>query len=333
MKGTIAFLPVSVTIGLLSFSQSSAFLPYQHTVSHPSTNNKRLVREISQSKQSAEEEITGLASAKVRFSGFELDKQSASSTSATTSNPLDGALSLFTSDVASIGLGLLGLCLLLIERLSLPDVATMGVDQVQYAETLGEETRSNLIAVFACGSVLLNGISKLDVTSALAESVELEGTVLSDPLVFDDSLKKHQRTLQWGMESFLQATPAKTVVLLQRKSLQDKWEILSMAGVAPPEATDERPELFPTTPILDRFLKDGSSGETYLPTLQALPGKAEFTYIPENTQGVLILSVPQGSAASTTTTTILLGANRAKSFTPRDVAWCQTLAARLGSVL
>ena len=332
MKGTIAFLPVSVAIGLLSYSsQGSAFLPcQQHIANHPSTNSRRLTINILKSKQSDEEEITGLASAKVRFSGFELDKQSASSTSATTSNPLDGALSLFTSDVASIGLGLIGLCLLLIERLSLPDVATMGVDQVRYAETLGEETRSNLIAVFACGSVLLNGISKLDVTSALAESVELEGTTLSAPLVFDDSLEKHQRTLEWCMESFLQATPAKTVVLLQRK---DKWQIVSMAGVVPTEATDKRPDLFPTTPILDRFLKDGSSGETYLPTLQALPGKAEFNYIPENTEGVLILSVPQGSTASTTTTTILLGANRAKSFTPRDVAWCQTLASRLGSVL
>lgn len=327
MKRISALLPAWAAIGLLS-SQSSAFQP------HLATNNRcsrSTTTELFQSQPNNEK--TGLSSVKVRFSGFELDKQSASSTAATTTNPLDGALSLISSDVASIALGLLGLCLLLVERLSLPDAATMGADQVQYAEKLGEETRSNLIAVLACGSVLLNGISKLDVTSALAESVELEGTLLSEPLVFDESLEKHKRTLQWSMESFLQATPAMTVAILQSNSQDNKWQVLSMAGVVPTEATVRRPELLPTTPILDRFRKEGSSRETYLPTLQALPGKTEFTYIPDNTQGVLILSVPAGSVASTTTTAIILGSNRAKSFTPRDVAWCQTLAARLGSVI
>lgn len=272
---------------------------------------------------------------------MELDKQSSSasgssisssSTAATTTNPLDGALSFISSDIASIALGMVGLVLLLIERLSLPDADTMGISQVQYAEQLGEETRSNLIAVVACGSVLLNGISKLDVTSALAETVELEGDVITEPLVFDESLEKHKTTLQWGMESFLKATPAKTVVILRSNSKDDAWQVFSMVGTVPTEATLTRPELLSSTPILDRFRKDGSGKETYLPTLQFLPGKAEFTYIPENTQGVLILSVPASSPESTQTTAILLGSNRAKSFTPRDVAWCQTLAARFGTV-
>lgn len=303
----------------------------ERPVVKPTTSTDSMRRFLSSSQGGGDDD----SSAKVRFSGFELDKQSISSTTSTL-NPFDSAVSFLSSDVGSIALGLVGLCVLLLERLSLPDATTLGTDQYQYAENLGEETRSNLIAVVACGSVLLNGISKLDVTSALAEAVELEGVVLSTPTTYssdDNPLQENViDTLHWGMESFVAATPAQTVVLLQnRRSGNDKkWEVMSMLGVVPSEATSERPEVLQSTPILDRFLKRDSR-ETYLPTLQALPGKTELTYIPANAQEVLILSVPT-KGQGPTTTAILLGSNRAKSFTPRDVAWCQTVATRMGAV-
>jgi len=307
-------------------------------------------------EEEEKKEKTGLSTARVRFSGLELDKGAAVSNGtisrtgstqlATTTNPLDQALTLLTSDVASVGLGLVGLCLLLIERLMLPDAASQGQSPGEYAEQLGEETRSNLIAVFACGSVLLNGISKLDVTSALAEAVELDGTLISEPRLWYDPLERlHQysSTLQWGMKSLLQATPARTVVILRSNNMESPWNIVGVSGMLPATlastavASQPPPELASATPILDRLRKrqaasssDNNNQETYLPTLQALPGKTEFTYLPTNTQGVLILSVPPSSGRSkTTTTAVVLGTNRAKSFTPRDVAWCQTLVARL----
>jgi len=267
-----------------------------------------------------------------------LDK--ASSTAATTTYALDTLLSLISSDAASIALALIGLCLLLVERLTLPEASTVGADAYQYAEKLGEETRSNLIAILACGSVLLNGISKLDVTSALAEAVKLDGIVASEPLIFEQDNERpifqRHHSLQWGMASFLQATPAKTVVVLQMSTRSSKkWEVVAMMGVVPVEVTAGTPKGLSSTPILDRFQIEGNSKEAYLPTLQALPGKTEFTYIPSNTQEVLILSVPTSAASrsTSTTTAILLGSNRAKSFTPRDVAWCQTLAARIGYMI
>jgi Cofactor assembly of complex C subunit B, CCB2/CCB4 len=256
--------------------------------------------------------------AKVRFSG-----------ATTTTNPWDSAISIVSSDVASIGLGLLGLCLLLIERLTIPDAATLGENPSQYAEKLGEETRSNLIAVIACGSVLLNGLSKLDVTSALAETVTLEGVVLSEPIWFE-SKGEYQDVFGWGMSSILRATPAKVAVILRVEN-KGPWKVVSMFGTVPEEATlDQQPVLLPFTPILDRC-KKSDSDESYLPTLQALPGKVEFTYLPANTQEVLILPVPTSSVEAGATA-IVLGSNCAKSFTPRDVAWCQTIAARIGSV-
>jgi Cofactor assembly of complex C subunit B, CCB2/CCB4 len=258
--------------------------------------------------------------AKVRFSG----------TTTTSNNAWDSVISVISSDVASIGLGLLGLCLLLIERLTIPDAATLGENPSQYAVKLGEETRSNLIAVIACGSVLLNGLSKLDVTSALAETVTLDGMVLSEPIWLESSMGVSQDIYGWGMESFLRATPAKIAVILRAES-KDPWKVVAMLGTVPAEAAlSEQPIILPSTPILDRC-KKADSDETYLPTLQALPGKVEFTYLPSNTQEVLILPVPTSSVESAATA-IVLGSNCAKSFTPRDIAWCQTIAARIGSV-
>jgi hypothetical protein len=227
---------------------------------------------------------------------------------------------------------------------------------------MGQETRSNLLAVFACGSVLLNGISKLDVTSALAQVVTLEGTELDEPLLLTSLTAKNtwpSVSVPWVLESLLTATPAKTAVLLQRKESSDSWEVMALAGTVPdawavlPSTSSStnnnntptaqpQPHMPSYTPIADRF-KSGTNQETYLPTLQALPGKSEFTYLPENTQSVLLIPVLVSNGdststatltATTTTTThtvLALGSNQARSFTPRNVAWSQAVAARLAA--
>lgn len=51
------------------------------------------------------------------------------------------------------------------------------------------------------------------------------------------------------------------------------------------------------------------------PTPQVLPGKIEFDYLPENCQGVLMQPVVGASAV------VIVGTNRARAFTPKDIAW------------
>lgn len=310
----------------LAISLVNGFSPLSKSTTATHQDRMRANHDIFTLFQSSSNDDSDTA-AKVRFSGFDVDKNQQSAE--TTTDPLDSALTLLTSDVGSIILGAIGLTLLVIERLSSPDASPPGLSAGQYAEQLGEETRSNLIAVLATGSVLLNGLSKLDVTSAIAEAVELDGVKLEEPIFFggSDSIQQNKETLQWAMDSMLTATPAKSIVMLEK--IDQKWQILSIAGTVPAAARVNRPNIVQSTPILDRFEKD-TSKETYLPTLQALPAKAEFTYLPANAQEVLILSVP--TLDRSRTTGIILGSNRAKSFTPRNVAWCKTLANRLGEV-
>mmetsp|Transcript_20044 Transcript_20044/g.34243 ORF Transcript_20044/g.34243 Transcript_20044/m.34243 type:complete len:315 (-) Transcript_20044:1334-2278(-) len=228
-----------------------------------------------------------------------------------TTNSLDFVLSSITSDVGSIALGLVGLLIVLANRFADQDNLT--------ADTLGQETRSDLLAVFACGAVLLNGVSKLDVTSALAESVVLDGINLDRPQTLISSTGSE---LRWAIDSVLAATPAKTAVLLKHA---ETWKTVVIAGVVPQDSALRTGTTLLSNPILDRFLqKTSKRTETYLPTLQALPGRVEFTYLPQNTQEALLLPVKDNCV-------LVLGSNTARSFNPRDVAWCQVLAKRIAT--
>lgn len=241
-----------------------------------------------------------------RFTGIEQDDAASG---------IDLVLRAIVSDVGSIVFGVIGLCLALGYRLANQDSLNV--------ETLGQETRSDLLAVFASGAVLLNGVSKLDVTSALAESVILDGIELTEPQIFQKK-DEVEKDLLWAIESFLKATPSKTVVLLEL--VDNSWKTIVCAGIVPKEDMLRRGTARETNPILDKFRK-GSSGETYLPTLQALPGRVEFTYLPPNTQEALLLPV----LSSDNTKVLVLGSNTAKNFTPRDVAWCQAIVSRIGA--
>eukprot|EP00957_Ditylum_brightwellii_P133864 10207333-Ditylum_brightwellii.AAC.1 len=105
-----------------------------------------------------------------------------------------------------------------------------------------------------------------------------------------------KQDLTWALESVLSATPARAAVLLVHDNSNNRWIPHALAGVVPYE--ESLRWTIPTatirsTPVLDRFLS-GKVKESYLPTLQALPGKVEFTYLPPNAQEALLLPVQSG---------------------------------------
>lgn len=266
------------------------------------------------------EQSEGDGKASVRFSGTE-------GFTSTTTNPLDAVLTLLASDFGSIALGLIGLVVIVAHRLSMLDDTS--------ADALSVQTRTDLLAVFACGSVLLDGITKLDVTAAMAESVTLEGTLLDDIEILSSLDEDASSTTTWALESLLAATPAKTAVVLKRKALDSPWTVAARGGTVP--GSISVPD---TTPILDRVSSEGNQKETYLPTLQALPGKKELPYLPANAQLALLIPITTNnddvtslSSLAPSTRVLVLGSNRAKSFTPRDVAWCRIVAEHMSSSL
>eukprot|EP00977_Amphora_coffeiformis_P013242 scaffold3410_cov158-Amphora_coffeaeformis.AAC.16 len=293
---------------------------HQHK-SRSSSSRRSVVTLQSSSNNSHQDDET---KPKIRFSGIDLDRDRTSRKS-----PVDIFFSSLTSDVTSIALGTVGLLVLLVGRLILDSPAGSD-EEVVSAEALGVATRVNLLAVFACGAILLNGVSKLDIQSAMAERVQLLGIRLRDPVLLGSEFASNvPTTVTWVLESLLTASPASSVVLLQTEGPNDSlpWQIKGYAGVVPENLVNEGPEqteLPIDTPILDRLRR--ATTESYLPTLQALPGRFEFTsYLPSNTQAVLLLPIIVGGRQAA----VVLGANQARSFTPRDIAWCQVVANRL----
>ena len=251
---------------------------------------------------------------------------------------VDSVLTLLSSDGASIALGLLGITICLFNRLSHIDDYDALTAVADGADALGRQSRADLLAVFASGAILLNGISKLDVTSALAESVVLDGVQLDGTAIYWEALEgvglildqndndSVQTEITWALESVLDATPAKTAVIMAFDTSSGSWTPVAASGTVPADESLQR--ALPqgrTTPILDRFQGGGMTKESYLPTLQALPGRVEFTYLPPNTQEALVLPMSSSSV-------LVLGSDTAKSCTPRDVAWAQVIASRLGQL-
>ena len=281
---------------------------------------------------------------------------------------IDQLILTVTSDQTSLILGSIGILLILINRLiSFPEDAIYEASR----------SRIDLLGVFAAGSVLLNGITKLDVESVQAERVALEG-INQDKVVWmikkgDEhnnllqQLKNEEEfksTVEWALSSFLKCSPARTAVLLANANNPSsssqgskQWMPIATMGIVPIE--EELQSAIPSgvnTPILDRMLRTdgsikggtvggtevmGSSSannkgpkESYLPTLQALPGKVEFTYLPSNAQEALLLPVYNGDkndngVGSSWKYAVVLGGDTAKSFAPRDIAWCKEIASWL----
>ncbi len=270
--------------------------------------------------QSKNDQESAPSSPRVKFSD---------DSSSSMENPLDKFLSLVASDAFSIVSGIIGLIAVVAYRWNLvlaadPSRAT--------AEALTYETRTDLLGVLAAGSVLLNGVTKLDVTTALAESVVLEGKALLEPEKVEGDGAKGGNMMTWALESLLAATPAKTAVLISDTG--DRWKIECRAGVVP--SSSSALSLPDKTPILERVGSPGNSKETYLPTLQALPGRTELTYLPNNAQMAVMIPIQPSSSSSSGTlknAVLVLGGNTAKSFTPRDIAWSRIVAEKLGEEL
>ena len=76
--------------------------------------------------------------------------------------------------------------------------------------------------------------------------------------------------------------------------------------------------------ILERVLTKGKP--IYLVNLNLYPGKVEFDYLPENTQGVICQPIGDKGV-------LILGANAPRSYTKQDEKWIEGIADKLAVTL
>lgn len=184
------------------------------------------------------------------------------------------------------------------------------INRLMTPELTNSQSRADALGVILSALLILTGMLWQRVQPRMPESVDLVGP---QGFELDATLPESVKLeLAWASHSLLTNTVTKSVVVWYN----DK--ILLRRGVLGLEA-----ELTPG-PIVKRVLE--SEKPIYLVALKLYPGRVEFPYLPENTQGVICQ--PLGKKG-----VLVLGANAPRSYTQQDEAWVGAISDKLSATL
>ena len=196
-----------------------------------------------------------------------------------------------------IVVGALGGSLLFINRVTTPDLS-------------GAQSRSDALGVILSGLLILTGLLWQRIQARTPEAVNLVGEEGFD---LDRTLPESaQMELAWASRLLLTNTATRSIVVYR------EGDVLLRRGILAPKSTVS------PGPILQRVIDKRKP--VYLVNLSIYPGRVEFDYLPENTQGVICQ--PLGDRAI-----LILGANAPRSYTQQDEAWIAGIAEKVGDRL
>jgi len=196
-----------------------------------------------------------------------------------------------------IGVGMLAGSLLLVNRLWTPDLTN-------------SQARSDALGVIISAVLILIGLLWQQIQPRSPDVVVLNGQEVFD-LAADlpDPLRLE---LAWASHILLTNTVTRSLVVFVNGRVLLRRGIVGANSTVAPGA------------ILQRVLQ--TQKPVYLVNLQIYPGKVEFDYLPDNTQGVICQ--PIGTQG-----VLVLGANAPRSYTRQDEIWIAGLANKLDSTL
>ncbi|WP_414576012.1 cofactor assembly of complex C subunit B [Anabaena sp. CCY 9402-a] len=193
--------------------------------------------------------------------------------------------------------GGLGSVLLLINRLLTPEITN-------------SQARGDVLGVILSAVLILTGLIWQQVQPRSPDAVELigeEGFVLADDL--PEAVKTE---LAWASHLLLTNTVTRSLVVFYQ------GKVLLRRGIL-----GNKSEVVPGT-IVKRVLE--KQQPVYLVALYVYPGRIEFDYLPENTQGVICQPIGNQGV-------LILGANAPRSYTKQDENWIAGIADKLAVTL
>lgn len=168
------------------------------------------------------------------------------------------------------------------------------------------QARSDALGVILSALLILIGLLWQQVQPRPPEAVQLMGEqgfeLLPD---LPDPVKTE---LAWASHLLLTNTVTKSLVVWYQ------GKVLLRRGILAPN-----PNVKPG-PILQRVLE--KQKPVYLVALNLYPGRIEFDYLPENTQGVICQPIGKEGV-------LILGANAPRSYTKQDENWVTGIADKL----
>jgi hypothetical protein len=196
-----------------------------------------------------------------------------------------------------IVVGALGGTLLLANRLLTPTLTDA-------------QARSDALGIILSALLILTGLLWQQVQPRSPDTVVLigeEGFELSPDL--PESAKTE---LAWASHLLLTNTATRSIVVWYQGRVLLRRGILGAKAEVKPGAILQR--------VVDK------QKPVYLVRLDLYPGRVEFDYLPENTQGVICQPIGNQGA-------LMLGANAPRSYTRQDEVWVAAIADKLENTL
>ncbi|MEO0768177.1 MAG: cofactor assembly of complex C subunit B [Cyanobacteria bacterium J06649_4] len=193
--------------------------------------------------------------------------------------------------------GAIGGTLLFLNRLATPTLSA-------------SQSRADALGVILSAVLILSGLLWQRIQPKLPESVVLVGEEGFDLL---ETLPSEAKTeLAWASHLLLTNTATRSIVAYYDGSVLLRRGVLAKRDTVTPGSIVQR--------VLDK------QKPIYLVNLALYPGRIEFDYLPENTQG--LICQPLGDRG-----VLLLGANAPRSYTQQDEAWITGIADKLSNTL
>jgi Cofactor assembly of complex C subunit B, CCB2/CCB4 len=184
------------------------------------------------------------------------------------------------------------------------------VNRLLTEQITDSQARSDALGVIVSALLILTGLLWQQVQARSPDSVQLigeEGFELAPDL--PEAVKIE---LAWASRLLLTNTATRSIVIFYREKVLLRRGILGANSEVKPGGILQR--------VLDK------NKPVYLVNLNIYPGKIEFDYLPENTQGVICQ--PLGTEG-----VLILGANAPRSYTKQDENWVEGIADKLDNTL
>lgn len=174
----------------------------------------------------------------------------------------------------------------------------------------GSQARSDVLGVILSALLILTGLLWEQVQARSPDAVDLIGSEGFE--LAEDLPEQVQKELAWASRLLLTNTATRSLVVWYEERVLLRRGILG-----------QNPEVKPGA-ILQRVLE--KQKPVYLVNLKLYPGRIEFDYLPENTQGVICQPIGDRGA-------LILGANAPRSYTKQDENWVAAIADKLADSL
>lgn len=189
-------------------------------------------------------------------------------------------------------------------------------------DLLNSQSRADLIATVAPILLTLKGLTDLDIKEREAEPVDLAGVEQS--WASDKLPESVQRELTWAADTLFASMRCSSLAVLWND------DTVLLKGMLPLKVGENPGGAVVPGPLVTRTLQKKSGAPEYLPSLQLLPGRVEFAYLPEMTQSVIVLPLGEAGAARGA---FILGSDTQRAFKSDDVTWARAISVRVGSLL